>query len=94
MTRAMGSVKTKESTIEKSEMPAKKISTKAKKRKAYYYYAGKESKAKKVARKSSKRKKSKPKAKKKRKSSSRFSATGISVSCVRQLSDRRPPAHS
>jgi len=45
-------------------MAAKKISTKAKKRKAYYFYAGKESKAKKVAKKSSK---TKPKAKKKRK---------------------------
>ena len=48
-------------------MPAKKISAKAKKRKAHYYYAGKELKAKKVARKSSKTKKTKPKAKKKRK---------------------------
>ena len=63
----MGSVKTVETTKEQSEMPAKKISTKAKKRKAYYYYAGKESKAKKVAGKSSKTKKTKPKAKKKRK---------------------------
>jgi len=60
----MGSVKTIETTIKKTEMPAKKISTKTKK-KAYYYYAGKESKAKKVARKSSKTKKIKPKAKKK-----------------------------
>jgi len=61
----MGSVKTIETTKEKGEMPAKKISTKAKKRKAYYYYAGKESKAKKVARKPSKTKKTKPKVKKK-----------------------------
>ena len=61
----MGSVKTIETAKERGEMPAKKISTKAKKRKAYYYYAGKESKAKKVARKSSKTKKIKPKAKKK-----------------------------
>jgi hypothetical protein len=60
----MGSVKTIETTREQSEMPAKKISTKAKK-KAYYYYAGKESKAKKVAPKSSKTKKTKPKVKKK-----------------------------
>jgi hypothetical protein len=61
----MGSVKTIETTREQRQMPAKKISTKAKKRKAYYYYAGKESKAKKVAPKSSKTKKTKPKVKKK-----------------------------
>lgn len=47
-------------------MPAKSLSTKARKRKAYYYYAGKERKAKKVAKKLTKKT-----AKKSRKKSAR-----------------------
>ena len=47
-------------------MPAKKISIKAKKRKAHYYYAGKETKAKKIARKTPKAKKAKTKKKRKK----------------------------